>query len=145
MTEFEDVYDALKGAVAALGGAKKVGPRLRPEARDADQWLRNCLNAEHAQKLDPEQVLLILRWACEAGFHDAKHWVDRDTGYQVSAPAALEAQLAEALQQARADRRRAEESERTLQLIVDNPRLLATLRAANVNTDVLTEPGRASR
>lgn len=135
MDEFNDVYDALWGAVKAMGGAKKIGPRLRPEAKDADQWLRNCLNPEHAQKLDPEQVVLILRWACEAGYHHAKHYFDGETLYQPAAPLALEAQLVQALAAASADRRRAEESEALLRTLIDNPRLLATMRAANVKVD----------
>lgn len=135
MTEFEDIYDALRAAVAALGGAKRVGPRLRPEAKDAAGWLLNCLNRDHAQKLDPEHVALILRFAGDAGFHDAKHWLDRDTGYQPSITAALEAQLAEALRQAQADRRRVEESERHLRMLADDPRLLATMRAANLRVE----------
>lgn len=135
MTEFEDIYDALKAAVAALGGAKKVGPKLRPEARGADGWLLNCLNRDHAQKLDPEHVALILQLACNSGFHDAKHWIDRDTGYQPCAPIALEAQLAEALRHVQADRRRAEESERHLRMLADDPKLLATMRAANLRVE----------
>lgn len=132
MADFDDIYDALKGAVSALGGAKKVGPRLRPEAKDADQWLRNCLNRDHAQKLDPEQVLLILHWACEAGYHDAKHFLDHDTGYQDSVPKALEVQLAAALRQAAADRKRAEASEAVLRDLAANPELFARMQAAGL-------------
>lgn len=135
MTAFEDIYDALKGAVTALGGAKKVGPRLRPETKDARGWLLNCLNRDHAFKLDPEQVALILRWACDAGYHDAKHWIDADSGYQPSVPTALQSQLAAALNQAQADRRRAEESESTLREIASNPRLLATMQAAGLKVE----------
>lgn len=135
MDHFSDTYDALWGAVKALGGAKKVGPRLRPESRDADQWLRNCLNREHAQKLDPEQVVLILRWACEAGYHDAKHYLDADCGYQPSMPMALEAELASMLQRAETDRRRAEESMAAVRALADDPRLLAMFRAANVRVE----------
>ena len=85
----ESVYDALKGAVQALGGAKAVGSRLWPQKpiMDARGLLLNCLNADRAEKLDPEQVLLILRWAREQGFHQAKHWLDVETGYHPSAPA----------------------------------------------------------
>jgi hypothetical protein len=135
MTDFEDIYDALKGAVAALGGAKKAGPMIRPEAADAAQWLRNCLNREHAQKLDPEQTALLLRLACEAGYHDAKHWVDGSLGYEPAVPLALEAQLADALKAVQAHRRRAEADERDLRLLIDNPRLLATMRAAGLKVE----------
>lgn len=137
MTEFEDLYDALKGAVTALGGAKKVGPRLRPEARDARGWLLNCLNRDHEQKLDPEQVALILRWAGEAGYHDAKHWLDHDTGYQPAAPFALEAKLAEALTALQTQRRRTEESEAAVRSIMENPKLRAMMSAGGINVEAL--------
>ena len=138
MTDFENIYDALKAAVNAMGKAKKVGPRLRPESKDAAGWLLNCLNPNHEQKLDPEQVALILRMACDVGYHDAKAYFDRECGYAPSAPLALEAQLADALRAAQANRRRAEESERDLRDLIDNPRLLATLRAAHVNTEAMS-------
>lgn len=135
MAEFEDIYDALKGAVAALGGAKKVGPKLRPESRDARGWLLNCLNPEHAQKMDPEQVQLLLRLACEVGYHDAKHWIDADAGYQPALPARLEARLAEALRENAETRRRLDESNRCLRELADNPRLLAWARTTGVKVE----------
>lgn len=132
MTEiaaYDGIYDALKGAVRALGGAKKAGPLLRRECHHAEGWLLNCLNADHAQKLDPEQVILLLKLAQEAGFHDAMHFLEHAAGYQPSAPIALESQLAEALADAKAARVRFEEKERDLELLVNNPKLLATFRA----------------
>jgi hypothetical protein len=85
----ETVYDALKGIVAALGGAKIVGARLWPEKTvdDARKRLLDCLNPERDEKLDPEQVILLLRLGREADFHVAKHWLDVETGYLPSAPA----------------------------------------------------------
>jgi hypothetical protein len=85
----ETVYDALKGIVAALGGAKIVGARLWPEKTvdDARKRLLDCLNPERDEKLDPEQVILLLRLGREADFHVAKHWLDVETGYMPSAPA----------------------------------------------------------
>lgn len=137
MHDFEDVYDALRAAVAALGGAKKVGPRIRPEASDAAQWLRNCLNREHAQNLNPAQHLLIMRWACEAGYHDARHFIDREQGYQSAVPLQTESHLASVLKQLEADRRRQDETVAHLRDFLDNPKLLATLRAHGVNVDAL--------
>lgn len=85
----ETVYDALKAIVAALGGPKTVGARLWPakSVDDARKQLLDCLNPDRNEKLDPEQIVLILRLAREADFHLAKHWLDAETGYQPSAPA----------------------------------------------------------
>lgn len=81
---FENVNDALQAAVKALGGYKKVGPRLRPELGDeaAGNWLRDCLNPARREKLSPEQVVWLLRTAREAGYHAAMHYVAFDTGYK---------------------------------------------------------------
>lgn len=129
MAGFTDVYDALWGLVDALGGPKKVGPRLRPGFSGADQWLRNCLNREHAQNLRPDQVVQLKQWGCEAGYHDAKHWIDRTEGYAPANPMTLESRVSAFLKQAEADRRRADESSRALRdLLTGNPELLALLK-----------------
>jgi hypothetical protein len=83
---FESVNDALQAAVTALGGYKKVGPTLRPELPidQAAGWLRDCLNPARREKLAPEQVMLILRKAREAGYHAAMQFVAFDTGYKAT-------------------------------------------------------------
>ena len=85
---FEDEYDALRSAVNALGGAKSVGSNLWPHIPivDAQRKLLDCLNRERAEKLDTSELFAILRWAKEAGFHEAKHWIDRELGYQPTDP-----------------------------------------------------------
>lgn len=135
-TVFDDIYDALKGAVKALGGAKKVGSRLRPGFEKAEGWLDNCLNPDHPQKFDPEQVLSLLRWAQEVGFHGAMHYVDQATGYAPAVPLAIESQLLAALAETKAARQALEEKERDLQELANNPRLLATLRASHVKVEL---------
>jgi hypothetical protein len=91
---FESVNDALQAAVTALGGYKKVGPMLRPELPidQAAGWLRDCLNPARREKLAPEQVMLILRKARDAGYHAAMHFVAFDTGYK-AAPVDPESQI----------------------------------------------------
>lgn len=83
---FESVNDALQSAVTALGGYKKVGPVLRPELpiEQAAGWLRDCLNPGRREKLAPEQVMLILRRAREAGYHAAMNYVAFDAGYKAT-------------------------------------------------------------
>jgi hypothetical protein len=87
---FADWNDALDGVVHALGGYKRVGTMLRPEWQGrpeaASQWLRDCLNSEKRERLDPDQVLMLLRLAREAGFHAAKFWLDAEIGYQRGEP-----------------------------------------------------------
>lgn len=92
---FESLNDALSSAVNALGGNKKVGTKLRPEllADAAGNWLRDCMNTDRREKLSPEQVLLILRMARQAGFHAAMDWIAFDAGYEAK-PVDIESQEA---------------------------------------------------
>ncbi|HXC39848.1 MAG TPA: hypothetical protein VN667_12975 [Burkholderiales bacterium] len=98
---FSDWNDALMAVVHALGGFKKVGCELRPELKTrpeaAAQWLRDCLNEDKRDKLDPAQVHMLLRMAREVGFHAAKHWQDSELGYEQSLPIAPRDELAELL------------------------------------------------
>lgn len=65
----EDVFDALRTDIQALGGAKKVGamlwPKLSPDK--AGEKLSSCLNRQRAEKLDPEEILFIQREAARIG------------------------------------------------------------------------------
>lgn len=83
---FDTINDALTSAVNTLGGFKKVGPAMRPELPidQAAGWLRDCLNPARREKLAPEQVLLILRMARQAGVHSAMNFLAFDTGYKAS-------------------------------------------------------------
>lgn len=70
---FETLNDALKEAVRAAGGNKVVGAKLWPELPldAAANRLRDSLNPDRRDKLSPEQTQLILRLACDAGYHGA--------------------------------------------------------------------------
>lgn len=85
----ESIYDALRAIVQQCGGTKTVGARLWPQKSvdDARRLLLDCLNPERHEKLDPEQVILLLRLARECDFHVAKHYLDAETGYLPSTPA----------------------------------------------------------
>jgi hypothetical protein len=84
----DDINQALKRLVDALGGAKVVGHKMRPEKTifDARVWLLNCLNPDRQETLHPEQVLLLLRWGHHVGHHDAMAFIASDTGYAPPAP-----------------------------------------------------------
>jgi hypothetical protein len=81
----EDLDDALRELVAQLGGYKTVGPALRPElAPDkAGQWLRDCINTERRERLDPLQLLKLLKLGRNAGAHVLMAWIAREVGYKV--------------------------------------------------------------
>lgn len=85
---YDDLDDALHDLVQALGGFKKVGPRLWASmpADDAAQRLRHCLNKSRREKLDHHETMQLLAWAREIEFHGAKHFVDDRTGYDRSNP-----------------------------------------------------------
>jgi len=80
----EDIYDAFRHAVKALGGAKKVGSRLWPEKPmdHAAQQLLHCLSPDRPEKLDLYQITLILREANKKGCHVAADRLAADTHYE---------------------------------------------------------------
>lgn len=96
---FADWNDAISGVVHALGGFKKVGVMLRPELADkplyAAQWLRDCLNQEKPERLNPDQVFMLLRLARQANYHAAKHWMDAELGYEQGRPLSPQDELAQ--------------------------------------------------
>lgn len=85
---FEDIYDALRHVVRASGGPKRVGSAIYPEksAAKAAETLLACLNRDRAEKLDPEQVLLVLRIGREHGCHVAMHHMAEQCGYADPVP-----------------------------------------------------------
>lgn len=86
----EDLNEALRATINALGGYKSVGVELRPEktAVDAGKWLADCLNPDKRDKLDPEQLAYIRRKARQAGCHVLAAFEMQDAGY--APPVAIE-------------------------------------------------------
>ena len=80
---YESPEDALKAAVQALGGAKKVGPMLWPDKTvdNAARGLLDCLNNGRAEKLELSQVMMIFTMAKDAGFHGPFAWWSGEIGY----------------------------------------------------------------
>lgn len=85
---YDDLDDAFWDLVQALGGFKRIGPRLWPSLPqdDAAQRLRHCLNKSRREKLDHHEAVSLLAWGRELDFHGAKHFIDDVTGYERSAP-----------------------------------------------------------
>jgi hypothetical protein len=83
MPFFEGPEDALRSAMQALGGAKKVGPMLWPDKTidQAGRLLLDCLNPSRAEKLDVTQVMFILARAKDVGCHAPFMWLAGEVGY----------------------------------------------------------------
>jgi len=90
----EDLYDALRDVVRAMGGAKVVGPQLWPAKPplEAGRLLADCLNRDRREKLDPEQLLWLCRKGREVGCHAATHYICEDAGYDPPKPRSLDAE-----------------------------------------------------
>lgn len=82
----DSIFDALGADIAAAGGVKKVAGMLWPgiEPSLAATRLRACLNPEHAQKFDPQEVLQIKRLAQEAGSSATVQYEAQQLGYVVT-------------------------------------------------------------
>lgn len=85
---FEDIFDVARAMVNAAGGAKVVAARMWPNTpiAEAHRKLLDCLNRERPAKFCIEEFLTLVKLAREAGFHQGKHWIDTDTGYQPTPP-----------------------------------------------------------
>lgn len=88
MTEFESLNECLIECVRQAGGSKVVGHRVWPEKTvdAAQRHLLNCLNEGKAERLTPDQVLLIARLARDHGCHAYAHHVARSLSYSEPVP-----------------------------------------------------------
>lgn len=80
----EDIYEALRTIGQAYGGPKRVGALLWPElpiAQAAQRW-NDCLNRTRPEKLDPEQVLAVLKIGRQIGCHAGTHFIAEQCGYR---------------------------------------------------------------
>lgn len=93
----ESLNEALREVILALGGTKKVAAQMRPEKTvdEAARWLNDCLNADRREKLDPDQVLWLLRESRKVGCHSAMHYLCEESGYSPAHPVEPQDELAE--------------------------------------------------
>lgn len=80
----EDIYEALKTVGQAYGKPKKIGALLWPEMnpeKAGERWA-NCLNRTRPEKLDPEQVLLVLKIGREIGCHSGMQFIADHCNYR---------------------------------------------------------------
>lgn len=92
----EDIYEALGTDIQALGGNKVVGPMLWSQMPPdkAGERLSSCLNRTRAEKLDPEQVLLIMRKAREVGSFATMWFSAQACNFEKPEPVDPESELA---------------------------------------------------
>lgn len=95
----EDIYEALRQGCIAIAvatgkkdAAKKwatiVGSMLWPQKSpdDAGKLLANCLDKNRAEKLDPEQILWVVRESKRAGCHIPMAYICDETEYHRTTP-----------------------------------------------------------
>lgn len=81
---FEDWREAMRHVVAAMGGPKMVGARMRPDMKPdhAGRWVSDCLNADRRENFNPDHLFLLLRLAREAGIHAGMGFIAEEVGYR---------------------------------------------------------------
>lgn len=79
----ESYEDALRHAINACGGFKRMGSTLWPDkpADEAGRKLADCLNHDKRDKLAPSELSLIRRTARQAGCHVLAAFEAREAGY----------------------------------------------------------------
>lgn len=92
----ETINDAAREVVAAAGGPKKVGPMLWPEL-PVDQSggkLRDCLNPDRRERLNPDQLVYVARPGRQIGCHAIAVFLARECGYADPQPVEPEDEIA---------------------------------------------------
>jgi len=79
----ESIIDAMREAVQAIGGNKKLGALLYPDlpVDQAAGRVRDCLNPDRREHFTPEQMLLIARLAKAEGNSAIMEFLALDLGY----------------------------------------------------------------
>lgn len=90
---YDDVYEAAREVVKAAGGYKKAGKRFFPAKQDepAANALRDVLNPNRRETLDPEQMILLLQIGREVGCHALMHYLCDHAMYDRASPIQAEA------------------------------------------------------
>jgi hypothetical protein len=136
----ESPETALLLAVDAIGSAQEVGTYLRPEYAktpdDAGRWLSHCLDHERRDKLSPRQIVAVFRKAFEADEHAGFESFAKQCGYEAK-PLGHASQLQHLRQKAEQAAKEAAEASRDLNLLLENPDLLARMEAAGLRVGEL--------
>ena len=91
----EDIYQALSDAIRAIGGPKAVAHELWPDKPidKAANLLNDCLNRNRSEKLDPEQVIYIIKASKKAGCHVPMKFIADECEYDNPKPITPEEQM----------------------------------------------------
>ncbi len=81
----DSIFDAIGCAVQAIGGAKRAAALLWPSMKPETAYtrLRHCLTEEFPEKLAPDEVMLLMRRARDAGDHSIIQYLGLELGYEV--------------------------------------------------------------
>jgi len=127
MDAFDTATDAIIECVKAAGGSKAVGHKLWPEKTvdAAQRHLPACLNDSKAERLTPDQVLLVAQLARAVGCHAYANYCARRLSYAEPQPIEPRDELADLLRQSiearRESQQRDERIERLLEAIEKKP------------------------
>lgn len=131
------LYEALRAAVEACGGAKAVGSTLWPakHPEEAGRECGHCMQAGHKRKFDPTEIDFIFAWAERIGAHSAIEGWCAGRGYTTT-PNNREAVLAELQTRAVDLSNEADQLRRDMAAISDlSPATRQLMRAANLRID----------
>ena len=73
---FEDWREALRHVVAAMGGPKVVGARMRQDMKPdhAGRWISHCLNSDRREHFSPDHLFSCCAWRARRGCTRARAW-----------------------------------------------------------------------
>ncbi len=110
---YESLNDAVKEVVRLCGGTKVVGGKLWPEKSPeaAARHLSDCLNEHRAERLSPDQLMLIARMGRDKGCHAVMFFMCADLSYSQPVPIEPEDELAGLLREYLASKKSGERLE----------------------------------
>lgn len=84
----ESLSDALDVVIKTCGGAKVVGCQLWPEKTPeaAQKLLLACLNEHRSERLNPDQLMFLLKLGRQKNCHAAMHYLSESCGYTLPQP-----------------------------------------------------------
>jgi hypothetical protein len=85
---FEDIEEAIRDTIRALGGPKAVGNHIKPEMKPdaAGRWLNDTLNDARPEVLSFRQFMLIAQMGRRAGVHNVATQFMRECNYADPTP-----------------------------------------------------------
>ncbi|WP_157062620.1 hypothetical protein [Pseudoxanthomonas dokdonensis] len=84
----DDYHDAVRHAVEAMGGFKRIGHDMKPDmtVEAAGRWLADCCNPDKREKLSLSELAYIRKAARQAGVHVLAAYEAQAAGYAEPQP-----------------------------------------------------------